>query len=74
MAICIICGPMVLRGRASCEEGEERRQRRRMEKNWAGLKIQETFKWPQEVTHVRNKKDLLITVVPCGCPRAESLN
>lgn len=60
--------------RDSCEEGEERRERKRMGENWAGLKTQETHKWPQEVTHVRNKKALRITVVPCSCPRAESLN
>lgn len=32
-----------------------------MEKHWAGLKTRETYKWPREVTHFRNKKEPHIT-------------
>lgn len=74
MAVYTLCGLRALRGRGFYGEGEERRERRRGEKTWAGLKTQETHKWPQEVTHVRGRKDLRVTVVPCSCPRAESLN
>lgn len=58
--IYILHGPLAVRGRGSCGEREERGERR-MEKHWAGLKTQETHKWPREVTQFRNKKEPLIT-------------
>lgn len=74
MTTYIMCGPVAVRDRGSCGDGGEKEERRRMEKNQAGLKTQGAHQGSQGVTHVRNKKDPLITRVPYSCSRAERLN
>lgn len=52
--------------------GEEREEKKRIENSQAELKTQETLKWPKEVTHVRKKKDPLISG-PTGLAKGREL-